>query len=178
MDRKRFLTITTTLIAFIGVGFAMTPFILSLNPTSHLPEYARGIDITDMSENTVKVIRIKESRKIESGISTIWESGDALIIIKTQGEAFGLFWVPTWGTKFNMPMKYWGQHEGYCNEYGIKPQSEVMVITCLETDAPDFLYKEWVWSMSGEALGSIRPNLVKVKFRVQSDVLYAYMANK
>ena len=178
MSRKRFLTVITSLLALIGIGFAMSPFVLSRNPPSHLPEYAQGVDVTDMSNNSVKVVRLKESRKVESGTSTTWESGDALIIVKVQENKFSLFWVPTWEDKFNMPRKYWGQYEGYCTEYGIKPQSDKMIITCLETDAPDFLYKEWVWSIAGKSLSSVSPNLVKVKFRVQSGVLYAYWANK
>jgi len=152
--------------------------VLSLNPPSHLPEYAQEIEIAGMATDSVKVIRLKESRKVNMENSTAWESGDALMIVKGQKGEFSLYWVPTWEDKFNMPRKFWGQHEGYCAKYGVMQRSEGKIITCVETEAPEFISKEWVWSLTGQALGSVSPNLVNVKFRVQSGVLYAYWANK
>ena len=178
MDRKKFLISITTLIILVGVGFALSPFILSLNPPSHLPDYADPINITGLNDNSIKVVRLKESRKVDTGTGTRWESGDALVIVKTKHPDFYVYWVPTWESRYPMPMKFWGQHEGYCDEYGLKKANGELVITCLSTEAPEFLYKEWIWSVDGKALGKQNPNLVKVNFRVQNEDLYAFWANK
>ncbi|MCX4027673.1 hypothetical protein H0A36_11475 [Endozoicomonas sp. SM1973] len=175
MSRKKALSLVTLLIAIIGIGFAMSPFLIALNPPSHLPEYAKGFDINGMKENSVKAVHIKGSKKVGLGSGSMWEPGDALVIVRGEGEAFYLYWVPTWEQQFLMPISFWGQHEGYCRELGVKVSLDQKVIKCLSTKSSKSFNKEWIWSLNGQGLGRFSPDLHKINFRVEEKVLYAYL---
>ncbi|WP_163835413.1 hypothetical protein [Spartinivicinus ruber] len=176
MDRRKILSTATLLVAIIGIGFAMSPFIISLNPPSHLPEYAKGFDISEMEENSIKTIHIRSSKKIEYGRGSSWEPGDALIIVRGDEKEFHLYWVPTWEQQFLMPMTFWGQHGGYCKKLGVEVNTNRRVIKCLSSESSRFPYKEWMWSIEGEGLGRMSPDLYRINFRVENNVIYAFLA--
>lgn len=75
-----------------------------------------------------------------------------------------------------MPFKHWGQHEGYCLDLGISIDvKNEITIKCGSPNYSEFLTKQWYWTMNGVNLGEDLPDLIKVKFRVSDDVMYAFM---
>ena len=165
MRKRRILISIFFLIGVSGLIFASVPFINSLSPGKHLPENYTEIDISNLEPNSIKIVQLKESERIEDQSGLTLRSGYAILVVKDKNNELHAYWLPTWEGEILMPYRYWGQHEGLCTELKIgKYLSNEIEIYCENNNWAEFLTKQWRWTVEGENLGTDLPDFHPVKF--------------
>ena len=176
MNRRKLLARLVVLVGGIGIIILLAPFVLSLKPASHLPESYTEINITRMQPMSLKLVVLRESKKVENVSSTTYYSGDGLVVIRGNKSDYYLYWVPIWEGKIMMPYRRWGQHEGYCPKFLLGGENQgAPIIFCENSEWAEFLTKQWKWSIEGKNLGEDLPDLVPVRFRISSGEMHAFM---
>ena len=174
MNRKVILLWTTIIFGLVGTMFIVYPFVMALGPIEKVPQDAYEVDVESFPINSSRLFITSQSKKIESLHSTVWQSGNGLVVVYEKNKKFHLFWLPIWEGKVVMPSKAWGQHSGYCSDFGLHEKDGEHVLSCGTPNYVEYLTKQWYWKIDGTNLGEFLPNLMPVHFIKYGNSLYVY----
>jgi len=173
--RRKALTTVMMVLLCAGLILLSVPFIDSLSPPSHAPAYATEIDISSSMPGSFSLLHFKKGRKVEySNGGWGFRSGDALLLVRDLDSKFYLYYLPTYNGKIVMPLKWWGQYEGYCKRMSVNFGSLPTAIFCEETqESMDWNSENWVWSVDGKNLSGELPDLIRVPYLEGNKMLHA-----
>ena len=141
-NRRKFLEHSISIMLVVGISLALIPLVQSLSPSEKADVFVRKIDVADFPNNTYRVVIDSEGQRINGASSTSFRNGSGWLIIRDNESEFRVFWIPIWEGKVPMPWAIWGQHEGYCSDFGPDHSSIKFnagtVITCNDVENDNY----------------------------------------
>ena len=175
--RSKKLGIAVAVFSIVGLLLAAVPFIGSLAPTerTRAMEVFQRVDVSDFERNTYQLIRVRPSKRWSEGSTSVVRPGRAWLVIRDDVGHFRVFGLPTWDDSILMPLRYWGQFEGYCRDLG-PARDAVRIdagtqIVCNDEDNDQFFRHHWYWSLDGRNLSGSVVNLEPIRTELQRDEL-------
>lgn len=168
MISRRALSWVLAGVAVIGLLFATLPFINSLQPSERSRALAIVLDVKDLARGSWRTVEGRRSR---------------LYVVRTAGDVFHIFAVPTKGREVAMPdIEWWCSPIYLCRDFSPDPTplglSEATTIRCHDADVPAWWAPRWVWRLDGQHVatpdGGHLGDLPFVKFDRTGEIIAVY----
>jgi len=165
--KKSILLITTTLLVVIGLAFAMSPFILSMNPSEKAKATRVSYDIKTMSAGDYIIAEHLDGEN--------WETH--VLIIKDWDGKIRSFILPSKEGKIIMPDGRWGFGYYHCSKFGPEHDDRNKIIKngtikCHDAEVLGWRTKEWVWTLTGISTTKYIENMKLANQEIKGNTLY------
>ncbi len=166
-SRKKILTISTLLMAIVGITLTLMPFVLSLFPSNRayaaLPRY----DISDLYPGSYKLVTPDSAFETFNGFK------QSVFFIKTKAGEIRAWSVYTKNDEIGMPDYHWWRVYYTCREFGPGVINGVIdedsYIQCHDKKLAQWQSNNWRWNLKGKALTQNVTDMNEVKGFIEGD---------
>ena len=141
---KRVLTISVTVLSFVGMGFIAFVFGASMQPSARAK--------SERSQHDISTINPGQYRIEPFGRPDAWN--DKVLLIRDWNEEYYVFLLPTENGKVALPDRWWGWGYYHCAEFRPELNESGSIvkggaIKCHDKATPEWGASLWEWKYDG-----------------------------
>lgn len=165
--RKTALVMITILMLMTGISFAVSPLILSMEPSAKAKSERSRHNISSLQRGQFLFEHFERANP--------WNQ--AVLIIRDWDGTVYSYLVPMEDNRVLMPDMYWGRTVYDCTDFG--PEIEISgrikasgVIKCHDPDVQAWWRDHWRWSYNGQTIHPPMGNMYSPDHEIQGEYLF------